>query len=230
MDDKKSSKVRAVLDPIERSSEVLFGLIMVLSFTGSMSIAHAGDEAVDPEKVAEEIKAMLVGALGCNLAWGIVDAIMYLINTVGERGRELKVARGIRAAKTPEEARAVIADALPGALEDCLRDSDLDGIAERVRAREKLPESPRFHASDYRAALSIFLIVFFSTLPVVIPFAVMREDAHRALRVSNAIAVVMLYLTGHSLGRYAFKRPWAVGVCMVVIGLVLVSITMALGG
>lgn len=215
-----AARRRAVLDPIERSSEVLFGLIMVLSFTGSISVA-------DAER--DEVRSVLIGALGCNLAWGIVDALMYLINSVGERGRELKIARGIRAAKTPEEARAVIADALPGSLEDTLRESDLDAIAARVRAREKLPESPRFHAGDLRAAFSIFLIVFFSTLPVVVPFALM-EHTKPAMRVSNSIAVVMLYLTGHSLGRYAFRRPWAVGVSMVVIGLVLVSITMALGG
>ena len=36
----KSSK--RVLDPIDRVSEVLFGLIMVLTFTGSLSIAEAG--------------------------------------------------------------------------------------------------------------------------------------------------------------------------------------------
>ena len=36
----KSSK--RVLDPIDRVSEVLFGLIMVLTFTGSLSVAEAG--------------------------------------------------------------------------------------------------------------------------------------------------------------------------------------------
>ena len=53
------------LDPIDRVSEVLFGLIMVLTFTGSLSVAEAGHS---------EVRTMLVGALGCNLAWGIIDA------------------------------------------------------------------------------------------------------------------------------------------------------------
>ena len=51
---------RRVLDPAERISEVLFGLIMVLTFTGSLSIAEAG---------REDIRAMLIGALVCNIAW-----------------------------------------------------------------------------------------------------------------------------------------------------------------
>ena len=33
---------KRVLDPIDRVSEILFGLIMVLSFTGSLSVAVAG--------------------------------------------------------------------------------------------------------------------------------------------------------------------------------------------
>ena len=52
---------RRMLDPAERTSEVLFGLIMVLTFTGSLSIAEAG---------REDIRAMLIGAPGCNIAWG----------------------------------------------------------------------------------------------------------------------------------------------------------------
>src|SRR5262249_14114265 len=117
-----------VLDPIERSSEVLFGLIMVLSFTGSMSVAASGHAVVDAEKIAEEIHEMLVGALGCNLAWGIVDAIMYLLNTLGERGRGLKLARGVRDAKTPEEAREVIAEAMPDALARSMHADDFERI------------------------------------------------------------------------------------------------------
>src|SRR4030095_1819511 len=50
----KSSK--RVLDPVERISEVLFGLIMVLTFTGSLSVAEAG---------RDDVRTMLICALGC---------------------------------------------------------------------------------------------------------------------------------------------------------------------
>ena len=219
MSDDEAKRRQSVLDPIERSSEVLFGLIMVLSFTLSISIA---------ETDRDEVRTILVGALGCNLAWGIVDAIMYLLNVLGARGRELKVARDVRDAKTPEEARAVLADALPEALAEALHAEDVAKIAERVRGT-RLPVRPSLRRGDFAAALLVFAIVFVSTLPVVVPFAVM-EHRWRAMRVSNGIAIAMLFLTGLSLGRYSFRRPWVVGVVMVVVGLVLVSITMALGG
>src|SRR5215510_246300 len=66
-----------VLDPMDRISEVLFALIMVLTYTGTLSVATA-DHA--------EVRTMLIGALGCNLAWGLVDAVMYLLGVLAERG------------------------------------------------------------------------------------------------------------------------------------------------
>ena len=212
---------KRVLDPIERSSEVLFGLIMVLTFTLSISAATAG---------RQEVREMLFGALGCNLAWGIVDGMMYLINTLGERSRGLKALLGVRRAKDAEEARRVLADALPGEIVDVLGPDGLETMRAHVLERPEPPEHASLHRDDLVGALGVFLLVFVSTVPVVIPFLLMRGDAERALRCSNGIAIVMLFFTGLSLGRFAFRRPWLVGVTMVVIGLVLVGITMALGG
>lgn len=65
---------------MQRVSEVLFGLIMVLTFTGSLEVATAG---------RSDVRVMLVAALGCNLAWGIIDGGMYLMGTLHERGRKL---------------------------------------------------------------------------------------------------------------------------------------------
>jgi len=46
--------MKRALEPIDRLSEVLFGLIMVLTFTGSLSVAEAG---------REDVRTMLAGAL-----------------------------------------------------------------------------------------------------------------------------------------------------------------------
>src|SRR5215468_7841899 len=96
---------KRVLEPIERISEVLFGLIMVLTFTCSFSVAESGKA---------EVRAMLLGALGCNLAWGIIDAIMYLMGSLADRARSIATLRAIRKAANPEQAQRLIADALPG--------------------------------------------------------------------------------------------------------------------
>src|SRR5678809_1664428 len=86
---------KRVLNPIDRVSEVLFGLIMVLTFTGSLSVAEAG---------RDDIRTMLIGALGCNFAWGIIDAVLYLMGSLAEKGRHLMIFRAVRKAADQRKA------------------------------------------------------------------------------------------------------------------------------
>ena len=95
---------KRLLDPMERVSEVLFGLIMVLTFTCSLSVAEAG---------RDEVRTMLIGALGCNLAWGIIDAVFYLMGCFSVQGRGILQLKAVRTLSNPGVAHRVIADALP---------------------------------------------------------------------------------------------------------------------
>lgn len=211
---------KRILDPIDRAMEVLFGLIMVLSFTGTLSAAEAG---------REDVRTMLIGALGCNLAWGIVDGVMYIMTALGDRMRGIVMVRRVRGAPSPEDAHGRIAVALPEEIASAVGTAELEAIRRRVA---ELPEPPRFARprwDDYKGALAVFLLVFLSTFPVTIPFLFM-QDAVRALRISNAIAVAMLFVVGYRLGKESGGRPWRIGLAMVAIGLVLVAVTIALGG
>src|SRR5262245_34049225 len=147
---------RSVLDPTERFSEILFGLIMVLTFTGSLSAAESG---------RQEVRTMLIGALGCNLAWGIIDAIFYLMGTLGLRGHAVLVLRRLRRNPDPATARALVAEALPPKLAAALQPEDLDLLLRRVATLE-VPQRTPLHREDFRGALSVFLLVFLSTFPV----------------------------------------------------------------
>jgi len=209
-----------VLDPIERLSEVLFGLIMVLSFTGSISVASAD---------REEVRSVLIGAIGCNLAWGLVDGVMYLLTLVIERGRTLAIGRAVRASQDPERGRALLLEALPDPLGELFESSAIEGARKKLSALPDLPEKPRLEARDWLAALGVFLLVFLSTFPVVLPFLFI-SPVHTAMRVSNGVAIVMLYAAGQALGRYAGIGPVRTGLVMVAIGVLLVSMTIALGG
>lgn len=211
---------KRVLEPHERISEVLFGLIMVLTFTGSLSVAEAG---------REDIRAMLIGALGCNLAWGIIDAVLYLMGCLAEKGSSLATLRAVREAASPQKAHRLIADAVPPAIAGVLESADLETLRQRLtQLPEPAPEA-RLSAADWRGALGVFLLVFLSTFPVAVPF-IFLQNATMALRVSNLIAIAMLYLTGYAYGRCVGRSPQLIGLSMVALGGVLVALTMALGG
>ena len=218
--DAPADRPRRVLEPSERIAEVLFGLIMVLTFTGSLSVAEAG---------REDIRAMLIGALGCNIAWGIIDGVLYLMGSLGERGSSLTVYRAVRAARDSTRARQLISDALPSTIASVLDPADFDRMHQRLQRLPEPPARPRLSGSDWRGALAVFLLVFLSTLPVAVPFMVMH-DATLAMRASNAIAVAMMFMAGIVYGRAVGWSPWTVGVFMVALGSALVALTIALGG
>ena len=209
----------SALSPVDRVSGVVFGLIMALTFTGSLSVATAD---------RDEVRIMLIGALGCNTAWGLVDAVMYLLAIVAERGRNLTVMKQLRSRSNPADARALILDALPPVIASTLETSEVDTIRQRL---ERLPVPGRagLTAADFRSALGVFLLVFLATLPVALPFAFI-DSAHRALRVSNGIALLMLFAGGYYLGRHAGRHPWWSGLAMLTIGAGLALATIALGG
>jgi VIT1/CCC1 family predicted Fe2+/Mn2+ transporter len=215
----KSSK--RLLEPNERVSEVLFGLIMVLTFTGSLSVADAG---------RDDVRTMLIGALGCNIAWGIIDGILYLMGCLSEQGRDIRSLRALRKAAAPAEAHRVIADALPPMVAAALDPAEYESLRQKLVRLPEPPARPRLGKQEWLGALAVFLWVFLVTFPVTIPFIFMG-NLGRAMRVSNAIAIVLLFLTGYAFGRIAeYKRPWLTGLAMVLLGTVLVGITMALGG
>jgi VIT1/CCC1 family predicted Fe2+/Mn2+ transporter len=220
MTDPSAEPARRVLEPIDRISEVLFGLIMVLTFTGALGVAEAG---------REDVRTMLIGALGCNLAWGIIDAALYLMGALAERGRAVTTIHAVRAAADPQDARRLIVNALPPLFASILEPAELASMHQRLRQLPEPPRRARLHKADWLGALGVFLLVFLSTLPVAIPFVVFTE-AGPALRISNAIAIAMLFITGIAYGRITGRHPWAIGILMVMLGCALVALAIALGG
>ena len=214
----KSSK--HVLEPVERISEVLSGLIMVLTFTSSLSAARVGQG---------QVRTMLIGALGCNLAWGIIDGVFYLMGCLSERARSNAALRALSKAADAEEAQGIIAEAIPPALTSILPPVELQTMRYRLSQLPAPPPYARLTKDDLLGALGIFSLVFLSTFPPVIPF-IFTHEARMGLRVSNGVTIVMLFLTGYAFGRYLGRRQWLLGLSMVVLGLTLVGIAIALGG
>lgn len=208
------------LDPIERTSEVLFGVFMALTFTGAVSAASAG---------RDEIREALVGALGCNLAWGLADAVMYLVNLRTERGRDLAALHAARRSDEPAAARRILADALPPVVASVARDEELDALVRRIGALPEPPPRPWLGPRDWFAALTILVVVVLSTFPLVVPFLVL-DDARTALRWSHGVALLLLFACGFQLGRHGRGSPLRNGLWMMLTGAALVAVIILLGG
>ena len=208
------------LEPMERISEVLFGLIMVLTCTGTLSVVTAD---------RLQIKTMLIGALGCNLAWGIIDAGMYLMSRLHEHGQNIMILRSARDKTDPEGARHAIANALPPLLSSVLPQEQLGLMQKKLCQLPEPPAYPVLTKKDGLGAIAVCLLVFLSTFPVTLPFLLLN-DARFALRVSNAIAIAMMFICGYFFGHYAGLSRLKMGALSIAVGCVLVFIAIALGG
>jgi hypothetical protein len=208
-----------VLDPVDRVSEVVFGLLMALTITGSLSAADAG---------RGEVRTMMIAALGCNVAWGLADGIMYLVQTLTERTRARTLLAQLHATTDATAAHALIAAELPGRLGTEPGPRVLEALRESLMAQAP-PDGARLGRDDYLGAFGVFLLVVLSTFPVVIPFALI-DTLSLAMRMSNLISVVMLFAGGWILGRYAGGNRWTSGVALAATGAALTVAIMALGG
>src|SRR4030095_15055170 len=183
---------RWLLDPVDRISEILFGLIMAVTIVGSLSIANAG---------RNEVRTVLAAALGCNLAWGLVDAVMYLVRTLTERAHTRRLARRVIDAE-PDLAFHMIRESLPEPLAAITGAQELEGMRRRLLALP-VPAGALLRRDDYVAAFRVFLLVVFATFPVVLPF-LMTNHAVIAMQASRILTLVMLFLAGFALGRYTW--------------------------
>lgn len=119
---------------------------------------------------------MLAAALGCNLAWGLVDAVMYLVRTITDRGRALTLVLSVRGADA-ESGRALLNNALSKTAAGIITDTEVEAIRGRIVARQSVPERPKLTGNDLLTALAVFLLVVASTFPVALPFVLIKDAA-----------------------------------------------------
>ncbi len=208
----------------ERLGELLFGLIMTLTFTLTAGFV-VGEER-------DAVRELLIATIGCNVAWGIIDGGLLIIGRAFDRGRLKRLGKAIRETHGNEAAQAAVADELGETLEPLAppeaRHALYRAIVAQVRGAHPQRRSS-VRREDWLAAFAVFVLVFFSSLPAALPFVFIHEP-WIALRVSNAILVALLFFIGFKWAGYTNLNPWRAAFTMTFIGIVLVATAIALGG
>lgn len=212
------------LDPASTMGEILFGLVMTLTFTLSAGI-------IIEDEGREGARQLLIAALGCNIAWGIIDAAFYLGGQLFERGRLRRIGRMIRQSPTRRRAEALVAEELDGMLAGVTSEADRSALYQRIvdNVHAQPPRPNTLTKADFYGALVSGLLVIVTCVPAAIPF-LLFDDARFALRVSNGILLAMLFITGYLWARHTLSKPWLVGVCFLIAGTLLVAVAIPLGG
>jgi hypothetical protein len=216
-------KVHRHLDPGTTLAELIFGLLMVLTFT-------LGARLLGPEEPTDG-RELLIAAIGCNVAWGIIDGFLYVLGCVFERLRVVNVRESLRGARDDPAAVAVLQAELGGGLADLGDPSHRNRFYASIvaAARNEPGARPRLLPEDLRGAVRVFFLVVATAVPAALPLFVW-DDAYTALRVSNALLLACLFVVGFLWGRHVGARPLFAGTLILSIGVVLVLIAIPLGG
>lgn len=215
--------IKRYLDPSERMAELLFGLVMTLTFTlGAGLVIEEGPDAT---------KELLIGVIGCNIAWGIIDGILYIFTSMYARG-------------TPFRAKQLLKRDGPAAvavkLEALMDENYGEALTARTKAAVKAevlehlaaqqPAPVKMTKDDLLGALASFILVVATAVPAVLPFLLITDNLMLALRVSNLLLVALLYLIGSQWASYINAHRRKIGLSMALGGLVIVQMTILLGG
>jgi len=220
----RGSLLHRYLDPATSLAEVLFGLIMTLTFT-------LGAGIIIEDEGREGARELLIAVIGCNIAWGVIDGALYLVNEWFDRGRLRRLGQAIRGAPDEKAAKSLVAGELDELLEDVTAVPEREALYARIAAnvRAKPPRANTVGKSDFMGAFTSFWLVVLTSAPAAIPF-LLFDDARFALRISNAILLAFLFVTGYFWARFTLGKPWLVGLTLLVGGFVLVGVAILLGG
>jgi VIT1/CCC1 family predicted Fe2+/Mn2+ transporter len=211
------------LDPGESLSELLFGLIMTLTFTLGAGLMLREDPTA--------ARDLLIATIGCNVAWGIIDAAFYVSGQIFERARMARVGQLIRDADSEEAAAALVEEELDELIGVTVNEAERTELYRRMarHVRASQPRAPGLVRADFAGALASFWLVFFGSIPAAVPFLFVR-DPWIALRISNAILILLLFVAGLRWARYTTLHPWLTGLTFLVTGVGLVALAISLGG
>lgn len=223
--------LESLLDPIDRLSETIFSILAVSTFTLAYKIFRLGGDLTHMPS-AEFSEDLLVGALGATIAWGLIDGIMYALISMFERGEKHRLLKRIQTAATREESIQAIADELDHILEP------ITGLEKRQmlyadvleHLQDSRPQPVRLTQADLAGAVGSLLVAIMAVIPSLSPLVILSHDYVLAIRVSNLVSFIVLFIAGVHWGRYTGSNPWKTGLLLAVVSAVMVLIAIPLGG
>lgn len=220
-----------ILDPIDRLSETIFSLLILLTFTLTYRVAL---QRAEPDVVftAEYSDALLLAAFGAIVAWGFIDGVMYALIEVFQRAERHRLLQHVQDAQSEQEGVDLIADEFDYILEPITGAADRQSLYRNMytQLRAGRPRPVGFTRDDYTGAVGCMVVAVLAALPSLAPLLLLRDNFQVAISVSNLISFVMLFAAGYSWGVHAGSNPWRSGLVLVAAGALMVAVALPLGG
>src|SRR5262249_18278192 len=177
-------------------------------------------------------RSAFVGAIAANLSWGIINAVLYVMDSAFDRNRQIRIARAI--ASTSDEAAAL--SAIRNELDTYLVSVTRVEYGEQLYRNDSsslthghLPRRTEFLRDDMMGAVAVFFLTLAATVPAILPLLII-DHPWLALRVSNGLVIGSLFFVGYHWAKYIDADPWLAGFGLTALGMVLVVVAIIIGG
>ena len=227
----ESAFLENLIDPIDRLTESLFSILILMTFTmTSWIISRSGSS--EHTLTSENIVDLAIAALFTVIAYGVIDGAIYALLTMFGRGESHRLLQGIQAADSEQEAVDVIADNLDYMLEPITGEQERRQLYSHilVHLRNSQPREIGLKWEDVTAGLTHILVAILVIIPPLFPLIAMRQDPGMAILVSNIISLFLLFFVGYRWGRYTGANPWKTGLIILAVITALVLFLFWLGG
>lgn len=221
-----------IIDPIDRLSETIYSVLILLTFTLAYRIIRLGADPIAPPNSIEYSNALLIAALSAIVAWGLIDGLMYMLMEVFQRGERHRLLHMLQTAETERERINVLAEELDYVLEPITDETERRNLYQSMlrHLRTAQPRPIGFKRADFTGALGTLVVAVVAVIPSLIPLIVLRSNYDLAIRISNVISFIVLFHAGYSWGTYTGANPWRTGLMLFAAGVVMVAIAIPLGG
>ena len=179
----------------------------------------------------DSLRSLFIAALGCNVAWGVIDAALYVMGRIFVRTQNARLMQAIRSAGDDASGLGIVRQALEPRFGSFGWNEDREQFYRSLRAMVVHSEARHnlVTADDLRSAAVVFVLVVATALPPAVPFLLIA-DPLVALRVSNIVLVALLFVVGFCWARAIGGSGWRTGLVMMLSGVLLVGIAIAFGG
>lgn len=220
-----------LLDPIDVLAEAIYSVLILLTFTLAVRITSGA--SVKP--VAEGyVLEFVLAALGAILAWGLIDGVMYVLLELFQRSERYQFLAQIQHAEDDQAGLTVIAEELDYVLDPITSEAERQLLYQSILShlRRSQPPPPRIslRREDLLGALGSLIVAVVSVIPSLLPLILLRHNFEVAIRVSNVVSALVLFVAGYRWGIYTESHPWRSGLLLVAVAALMVAIAIPLGG
>ena len=228
---KPRSYLTTILDPIDRMSETIFSILIVLIFTlayRALALLPINNDIL----ALDDSLTIFRAALGAVVAWGIIDAIMYAVISVFERSDRVRFLNEVKASPTQKSGVDVIAEEFDYIFEPITEDTQRESIYEQIyqTLKHMQPKKIKVETEDLLGAGAVFVAAIVAVIPSLFPLVLFRYNLTLALRLSNLFSLLMLFITGYRWGKYSGYKPLVTGLIIMSIAILMVVLAIPLGG